>query len=228
MLIGRAHFRGAVLLVGAAALTVALLSTGCVWGVVRDAETGRPLAGASVSYVDSYGDTGSTTSDGNGLYVFDQSRGPVPARGPVTFQVSAPSYGPFEESRQVEYNDGPQPTFSNLSSFWEVQSFGLTASAPSTYEGQPALGPADARVVMVEFADFQCPYCARFAQDTLPQIIANYGDRVLFVFRNLPLSIPRGRLPTLRRRQSAPLSRTRSGNTMTCCSRARARSAWTA
>ena len=143
----------------------------------------RPSATSTLN-----GNTGSTTTDGSGLYAFDQSRGPVPAMGPVTFQVSAPRYGPVVESRQVEYNDGPQPTLSNLSTFWEVQSFGLTASAPSSYEGQPALGPANARVVMVEFADFQCPYCARFAQDTLPQIIADYGDRVLFVFRNFPLS----------------------------------------
>jgi protein-disulfide isomerase len=166
---------------------VALLASGCMWGVVRDAQTGRPLAGASVSYVDANGNTGSTTTDGNGLFAFDQSRGPVPARGPVTFQVNAAGYHPFTESRQVEYNDGPRPMLSNLSSFWEVQSFGLTASGPSSYDGQPTLGPANARVVMVEFADFQCPYCARFAHDTLPQIIADYGDKVLFVFRNLPL-----------------------------------------
>ena len=40
----------------------------------------------------------------------------------------------------------------------------------------------------MEFADFQCPYCARFAAQTLPQILSNYGDRVRFVFMNFPLS----------------------------------------
>jgi protein-disulfide isomerase len=53
--------------------------------------------------------------------------------------------------------------------------------------GQPAKGPADARVTIIEYSDFECPYCARFAEETLPQIEANYGDRVLFVFRNYPL-----------------------------------------
>jgi protein-disulfide isomerase len=53
--------------------------------------------------------------------------------------------------------------------------------------GQPAKGPADARVTIIEYSDFECPYCARFAQQTLPQIEANYADRVLFVFRNYPL-----------------------------------------
>jgi hypothetical protein len=168
-------------------VAMALLAGGCMWGVVRDAETGRPLPNASVSYVDSYGNTASTTTDANGIYVFDQSRGPVPAMGPVTIQVDTAGYGTFTESRQVEYNDGPQPTLSNLSSFWEVQSFGLTGT-PSAYDGQPTLGPANGPVQMVEFADFQCPYCARFAEDTLPRIIADYGDTVLFVFRNFPLS----------------------------------------
>ena len=53
--------------------------------------------------------------------------------------------------------------------------------------GQPAKGPADAKVTIIEYSDFECPYCARFAQQTLPQIEANYGDKVLFVFRNCPL-----------------------------------------
>jgi len=53
--------------------------------------------------------------------------------------------------------------------------------------GQPAKGPADAKVTIIEYSDFECPYCARFAEQTLPQIEANYGDRVLFVFRNYPL-----------------------------------------
>jgi protein-disulfide isomerase len=51
----------------------------------------------------------------------------------------------------------------------------------------PALGPEDAPIVIVEFADFQCSYCARFAQETQGQILDVYGDQVRFVFRNFPL-----------------------------------------
>jgi protein-disulfide isomerase len=53
--------------------------------------------------------------------------------------------------------------------------------------GQPSKGPADARVTIIEYSDFECLYCARFAEQTLPRIEADYGDRVLFVFRNYPL-----------------------------------------
>jgi Protein-disulfide isomerase len=51
----------------------------------------------------------------------------------------------------------------------------------------PSKGPADAKVTIVEFSDFQGAHCASFAQQTLPQILANYGDKVRFVFMNLLL-----------------------------------------
>jgi protein-disulfide isomerase len=52
----------------------------------------------------------------------------------------------------------------------------------------PSRGPADAKVTIVEFSDFQGPNCGKFAQQTLPQIVANYGDTVRFVFMNYPLN----------------------------------------
>ena len=51
----------------------------------------------------------------------------------------------------------------------------------------PAFGLADARVTMVEFSDFQCPYCSKAAEVTR-QIKEKYGSKVRFVFRQFPLS----------------------------------------
>ncbi len=51
----------------------------------------------------------------------------------------------------------------------------------------PAFGPADAKVTLVEFSDFQCPYCSR-AGATTKQIKEKYGDKVRFIFRQFPLS----------------------------------------
>jgi protein-disulfide isomerase len=50
-------------------------------------------------------------------------------------------------------------------------------------------GGAGSRVVLVEFSDFQCPFCARHAKQTLPQIEREYVDtgKLLYVMRNLPL-----------------------------------------
>ena len=51
----------------------------------------------------------------------------------------------------------------------------------------PTKGPKDAKVQIIEFSDFECPYCAKFVTQTMPQILSNYGDKVLFAFRNYPL-----------------------------------------
>ena len=52
--------------------------------------------------------------------------------------------------------------------------------------GSPAKGPAAAPVEVVEFSDFQCPFCLR-AYPTVNQVLSTYGDRVRFVYRHYPL-----------------------------------------
>jgi protein-disulfide isomerase len=50
----------------------------------------------------------------------------------------------------------------------------------------PSRGPADAPVTIVEFEDFQCPFCKK-AQDTVEQVLLQYKDRVRLVHRDFPL-----------------------------------------
>jgi len=50
----------------------------------------------------------------------------------------------------------------------------------------PTKGPANAPVEIVEFSDFQCPFCLR-ADPTVTQVLNTYGDRVHFVYRHYPL-----------------------------------------
>ena len=55
-------------------------------------------------------------------------------------------------------------------------------------KGSPTRGPALARISIVEFSDFQCPFCRRVTP-TMDKLITEYGDKVRIVFKNLPLSI---------------------------------------
>jgi protein-disulfide isomerase len=51
----------------------------------------------------------------------------------------------------------------------------------------PALGPPDAPITIVEFSDFECPFCSRFAQSTAPALRRHYGERIRWIFVNYPL-----------------------------------------
>ena len=53
-------------------------------------------------------------------------------------------------------------------------------------KGFPSLGPPEAPITIVEFSDFQCPYC-RKAEDSLKAVRQKYGDKVRLVYRDFPL-----------------------------------------
>ena len=55
-------------------------------------------------------------------------------------------------------------------------------------EGAPRWGSASAPIQIVEFSDFQCPYCSRGAA-TVEEIKEKYGDKVSIVFRHFPLDM---------------------------------------
>ena len=54
------------------------------------------------------------------------------------------------------------------------------------FSGAPALGPADAPITLIEFTDFQCPYCKR-ANDTVHELMNNNPGKIRLVFKHNPL-----------------------------------------
>lgn len=57
----------------------------------------------------------------------------------------------------------------------------------ASIEGLPFRGSADAPVTIIEFSDFQCPYCTRGAA-TVEEILEKYPNDVKFVFKHFPLN----------------------------------------
>jgi len=52
----------------------------------------------------------------------------------------------------------------------------------------PSKGRGDAPVTLIEFSDFECPFCKRFNDRTLARVLEKYGDKVRFAYKHFPLS----------------------------------------
>lgn len=54
--------------------------------------------------------------------------------------------------------------------------------------GRPTRGNKEAKVVAVNYDDFECPFCSRMHQQLFPTLFKEYGDRVLFIYKDFPLA----------------------------------------
>lgn len=63
----------------------------------------------------------------------------------------------------------------------------MQANPKATIGQSPTLGAKNGKILLVEFSDFQCPYCAK-AHETLKEFMAKHGDSVTLVYKHLPLT----------------------------------------
>ncbi len=54
-------------------------------------------------------------------------------------------------------------------------------------QGRPVRGNKDAKVVVVNYDDFECPFCSRMHQTLFPELLKEYGNRVEFIYKDFPL-----------------------------------------
>jgi protein-disulfide isomerase len=92
----------------------------------------------------------------------------------ATVTASAPAVAAQQPSGPVV--EAPQPTQSPYKRY----------DIPT--QGFPSLGPDDAKIVIVEFSDFQCPFCRQFHDETYQALLDAYPGQIRFVYRNLPLT----------------------------------------
>jgi len=62
-------------------------------------------------------------------------------------------------------------------------------TTPIAIDGAAGRGNPNAKVVLVEFSDFECPFCGRYTRDIEPQLVREYVDtgKIRYVFRNYPI-----------------------------------------
>ena len=65
---------------------------------------------------------------------------------------------------------------------------------PELSESRPHVGPWDAPITIVEYSDFECPYCSK-GYETVKKVIAKYGDKVRFIYKHLPLPFHQKAMP---------------------------------
>ena len=55
-------------------------------------------------------------------------------------------------------------------------------------KGEPFKGGANAKVIIIEYSDFQCPFCTRGYATIENEVLKTYGDKVKFYYKNFPLA----------------------------------------
>jgi protein-disulfide isomerase len=99
--------------------------------------------------------------------------------GESTLEKLSPQIRRFIESQRTTTAKANLREEAKVVTHLEPPRYKITAEGPSK-------GPADAAVTIVEFSDFQCPYCQR-ALPTLNDVLEKYPGKVRVVYRHLPL-----------------------------------------
>ena len=107
-------------------------------------------------------------------------------------QIQQPKEQVADRIRQFLQQQGLQERFgelvAGLREKYEVRSLLDPFRVEIAAADSPSKGPEDAPVTIIEFSDFQCPFCSR-VNPALDKVLETYGDDVRVVFRQFPLGI---------------------------------------
>ena len=104
----------------------------------------------------------------------------------------------FERQVIQVIRDNPEAILESVQAYQQRQQENLQSSRQTFLEqmkaepaaiigSSPTTGASSRKIVLVEFSDFQCPFCAR-AHETVKQFMDKHGDRVTLVYKHFPLS----------------------------------------
>ncbi len=128
-----------------------------------------------------------------------RERFPMPATAKMTVgPLRASAYTGFYQTTVIVENGkdkGSQEFYVSKDGHYLIQGNIFTLGADPRREaerlistqGRPSVGPANAPVTIVEYADLQCPTCAKMHDFLLKELLPKYGDKVRIVFKDYPL-----------------------------------------
>lgn len=95
---------------------------------------------------------------------------------------------PYEVLKDVidDLLAGRKPFIDNYKAY-QMETGDLQKAEMPELEAAVWKGNSNAEVSLVEFSDFECPYCARFSS-TIEQVVNEYQDKIRFTYRHFPLS----------------------------------------
>jgi predicted DsbA family dithiol-disulfide isomerase/Skp family chaperone for outer membrane proteins len=114
---------------------------------------------------------------------FDDNRARIPPQ--VTYEQAEPQLREYLIGQRIQ--ELREEFFTKLKKDYAVTSFFEPVRFDITTAGFPARGPANASVTIVEFSDFQCPFCGNL-YPVMKEIETKYKDTVRIVYRQFPLN----------------------------------------
>jgi len=155
----------------------ALLAIGCVQATAALADDA-----ASQKIIDYYRRKQNVPPEVE-ITIADVTDSKIPGAKVATLKLSRG--GQVQDTKILMSTDGKYVVFGELE---DVSADPFKAiAAKITTQGKPVRGPKDAKVTIVEYSDFQCPYCARAHQTMSEQVMKEYDGKVKLVYKNYPL-----------------------------------------
>jgi protein-disulfide isomerase len=124
-----------------------------------------------------------------------RSRYNVPPQVKVSVSEPKPSDVPGYEQVVVTFSEGTHSSSHDFllskdrKTLAHLEKIDISQDLMSKIDvkGRPARGNADAKVTIINYDDFQCPYCSRMHQTLFPGLLQAYGDKVKIIYKDYPL-----------------------------------------
>ena len=96
----------------------------------------------------------------------------------------------FDDAGGVDENEIAKRVQEGIEEYQFNEAYPMAVEGGANEDDDPVMGDPNAPVTIVEFSDYECPFCVKFVTDTLHQIKEKYIDtgKVKLVYRDFPLS----------------------------------------